>query len=206
MSYSTFTLPKVESTFALTVTTQPIFRQVAPVPLSPTVQQYLLQFRSLALSMTTEKAKSELLVAPLLVEAWQQSRTKVSIYSGVELNVDAEAGLNGVCDYLFGRGEQLAYVTAPLLAVVEAKRDSIPEGLGQCAAEAVAIWRFNRDRNHPVEPVFGCVTTGSQWKFLRLDGKNLVVDFDEYSIFQPDQILGILLQIIGHTPNPEEPT
>jgi len=113
------------------------------------------------------------------------------------LNVDAAAGLNGTCDFLLCRSDNLYFVTAPVLAAVEAKRDSIPAGLGQCAAEMVAAQRFNQQSGTPIEPVYGCVTTGANWRFLRLSGSRLDIDVDEYLISQPDRILGVLLHCCG---------
>jgi hypothetical protein len=200
MSYRDFTLPKVQQDFGLaTNTTQQLFAQVAPVPLSETMRRYLDAFQPLGMSIPTEKGRSELLVAPLLAEVWGRSRHQISLYSGVELNVDEAAGLTGVCDFLLGQSPQLFFVEAPVLAVVEAKRDSIPEGLGQCAAEMVAVQRFNQKANKARDPVYGCVTTGAQWRFLRLTGQRLEIDLDEYQLAQADRILGVLLHCCGVT-------
>jgi hypothetical protein len=200
MSYRDFTLPKVQQDFGLTTnTTQQLFAGVAPVPLSETLRRYLDDFQPLGMSIPTEKGRSELLVAPLLAEVWRRSGHQVSLYSGVELNVDEATGLTGVCDFLLGKSPQLFYVEAPIVAVVEAKRDSIPEGLGQCAAEMVALQRFNQKANKPSDPVYGCVTTGSLWRFLRLSDKRLEIDLDEYHLGQVDRILGVLLHCCGAT-------
>lgn len=198
MSFRDFTLPKVQQDFGLmTDTSQQLFVDVAPVPLSETLRRYLNDFQPLGMSIPTEKGRSELLVAPLLAEVWRRSGHRVSLYSGVELNVDEAAGLTGVCDFLLGRSPQLFYVEAPVVAVVEAKRDSISDGLGQCAAEMIAVERFNRQRNQPHDAVYGCVTTGTLWRFLRLEGKRLDIDLDEYQIAQADRILGVLLHCCG---------
>ena len=111
--------------------------------------------------------------------------------------MDEKAGLAGVCDFLLCRSENLYYVTSPVLVAVEAKRDSIPDGLGQCAAEMVAAQLFNQNAGKPIDTIYGCVTTGANWKFLRLRGQRLEIDFDEYSINQPDRILGVLLHCCG---------
>jgi hypothetical protein len=198
MSFRDFTLPKVQQDFGLTTdTTQQLFAHVAPVSLSETMRRYLADFQPLGMSLPTEKGRSELLVAPLLAEVWRRSGHRISLYSGVEFNVDDAVGLNGVCDFLLGRSPQLFFVDSPVVAVVEAKKDSIPEGLGQCAAEMVAVQRFNQKANKPQDPVYGCVTTGTQWRFLRLTGKRLEIDLDEYPIAQADRILGVLLHCCG---------
>lgn len=198
MRFRDFTLPKVQQDFALKIdATQRLFAQVAPVALSETMRRYLDDFQTLGMSMPTEKGRSELLIAPLLAEVWRRSEHRVSLYSGVEINVDESAGLNGVCDFLLGRSPQSYYVEAPVVAVVEAKKDSIPEGLGQCAAEMVALQTFNQKAGKPYDPIYGCVTTGTLWRFLRLSGKRLEIDLDEYQLAQADRILGVLLHCCG---------
>ncbi|HEX5271192.1 MAG TPA: hypothetical protein VFW33_11915 [Gemmataceae bacterium] len=198
MSFRDFNLPKVQQDFGLTTdTTQQLFADVRPVPLSEALRHYLGDFQALGMSMPTEKGRSELLVAPLLAEVWRRSGHRISLHSGVELNVDETAGLNGTCDFLLGLSPQLFYVQAPVVAIVEAKRDSIPEGLGQCAAEMVGVQRFNQNANMPHDPIYGCVTTGAQWRFLRLAGKRLDIDLDEYQLAQADRILGVLLHCCG---------
>lgn len=198
MSFRDFTLPKAQQDFALTVdATQQLFAQVAPVALSETMRRYLDDFQTLGMSIPTEKGRSALLIAPLLAEVWRRSEHRISLYSGVELNVDEAAGLNGVCDFLLGLSPQLYYVEAPIVAVVEAKKDSIPEGLGQCAAEMVALQSFNQKAGKPYDPVYGCVTTGTLWRFLRLSGKRLEIDLNEYQLAQADRILGVLLHCCG---------
>lgn len=198
MSFRDFTLPKVQHDFELTAdATRQLFAQVAPVPLSETMRRYLDDFQPLGMSIPTEKGRSELLVAPLLAEVWRRSDHRISLYSGMELNVDEAAGLNGFCDFLLGRSPQLNYLEAPILAVVEAKKDSIPDGLGQCASAMVAVQRFNQKAGKPLDPVYGCVTTGTLWRFLRLSDKRLEIDLDEYPIAQAERILGVLLHCCG---------
>jgi hypothetical protein len=131
MSFRNFTLPKAQQDFGLTTdTSQRLFTAVVPVPLSEPLRPYLDDFQPLGMSIPKEKGRSELLVAPLLGEVWRRSEHRISLYLGVELNVDEAVGLNGVCDFLLGRSTQLFYVEAPVVAVVEAKKDSIPDGLG----------------------------------------------------------------------------
>lgn len=71
--------------------------------------------------------------------------------------------------------------------------------MGQCAAEMVAAQRFNDKAGKPIDPIYGCVTTGSNWKFFRLSGQQLDIDIGEYLINEPDRILGVLLHCCGVT-------
>lgn len=198
MSFREFDLPKAQRDFDLTLgAAEPLFAAVAAVPISTGLAGYWERVMPLGLGLITEKARSELLTAPLLAEVWHRSGRQVVLLSGVEWTVDVAAGLNGVADFLLCQSTVFYYVTAPVLAAVEAKRDSIPDGLGQCAAAMVAAQRFNQQAGKPIDPIYGCVTTGSVWKFLRLSGRQLDIDIDEYSINQPDRILGVLLHCCG---------
>ena len=205
MAYSSFTLPTVEEQFGLMVTTRdPLFRGVAAVPAGDDVHRTLDTFGQLALSVNTEKARSEWLIAPVLGELWIRARSTICLLSGVDFTFDKETGLTGVVDYLIGNGPQISYVKAPILAVVEGKNESIPSGQGQCAAEMVAALRYNQMKKSAIDTVYGLVTTGTNWRFHRLRGTELAIDPHEYLSGDVDQILGILLHIVGM--NPAEPT
>ena len=200
MSFQEFDLPKVQRDFGLTMdTNRSLFELVAPIAISYGLARFWENVLPLGLSQITEKARSELLTAPLLAEVWHRSDRQIAVLSGVPLVVDDTVGLNGVCDFLLCLSSNLYFVSAPVLVAVEAKRDSIPDGLGQCAAEMIAAQRFNQNAGKPIDPIYGCVTTGSVWKFLRLTGPHLDIDIDEYGIAQPDRILGVLLHCCGVT-------
>jgi hypothetical protein len=159
----------------------------------------MTRYLPLGFALGTEKARSEILVAPLLAEVWFRSNRRIAIYSGLELTVDPALGLSGVCDFMLGISKQMLFIEAPIVAIVEAKRDSIPDGLGQCAAAMVAARRFNHEQKKPYEIVYGCVTTGINWKFLKLESSALLIDASEYVVTQADRILGVLLHCCGVT-------
>jgi hypothetical protein len=198
MSYSDFTLSDVQSKFGIEVETVPrLFGQVPPVALTPYVQELLREQLPLALANNTEKGRAEWLIAPLLGEFWRRCGGRISVFSGLPLDVDAELGLVGRADFLIGLPPQLHYVTSPLMAIIEAKNDDIAGGLGQCAAVMVGAQLFNQKHKKPIAIIHGCVSDGAQWKFLKLVGKKLTIDLMEYQITQADQILGILMHIAG---------
>jgi len=201
MAYSDFDLERARAELGLTVRTRKDpFGPVPPVPRDPAVAAFLARNRRLALAVNTEKARSEWLISPLLSEVWRRGEDRIALFSGVPLNADPAAGLVGVCDYILGYPPQLDYVTAPLMVIVEAKNENIPRGFGQCAAAMVGAQRFNRGRNPDIDTVYGCVTNGAEWKFLRLRGTELDIDSAEYLISEPDRILGLLLHCVGLTP------
>ena len=122
------------------------------------------------------------------------------VFAGVTLDVDKASGLTGVCDYLMTRSREVYYVRGPLFAVVEAKKEDIAAGLGQCAAEMVAVRLFNEKEGNPLPVVYGCVTNGGAWRFLKLEGQTLFIDKTEYHIQNVAAILGILLHIAAAAP------
>jgi hypothetical protein len=89
--------------------------------------------------------------------------------------------------------------SAPVVALVEAKRDDIHEGLGQCVAEMVAAQIFNQREGNDIPAVHGAVTTGTVWIFLCLVGQTVTVDLHEYTLTQPEKLLGILLAMVHGT-------
>lgn len=197
MAYNNFTLDMLIQQFGLHVVSEMgVFAGSAPVALSALLQEILAESVPLALDISTEKARSELIISPVLVEVRRQFGGRISLFSGVDFTVDAEAGLSGVCDFLFSLSPLQLIVQAPVVAVVEAKNDNIKSGLGQCVAELLAAQRFNAQRGLELPHLYGVVTTGSAWKFLRLSGVDVMVDESEYHIGQPEMILGILVSII----------
>ena len=198
MAYSEFDLADVAVKLGIAVADHAdLFAGVSAVPLSPPVEGLLRLYFPLAIANGTEKARSELLIAPVLADAREQLGRRVSLFSGWDFVVDKAKGLNGVCDYILCRSPQQEFITAPVAVVVEAKNENIKGGLGQCGAEMVAARLFNERSGRGDEPVFGCVTSGNVWRFLRLVGSDLHIDQKEYYLTtHPGQIVGILLHIL----------
>ena len=115
---------------------------------------------------------------------------------------DPANSLSGYCDYLLGRGQQRMPVTAPILVVFEAKNENIYDGFPQCIAAMVGAQRFNRKHATDIETVYGCSTTGDNWKFMQLEGTRLAIDLTEYQLGEADRILGIILHMVGPIPQP----
>ncbi len=151
----------------------------------------------LALAINTEKARSEFIIAPVLAAFRKRFDRKVSLFSGVDFSVDRERNLNGTCDFIISRSPEQFYVAAPVVAVVEAKKENIVGGLGQCLAEMVAARIFNETEKTGVSVVYGVVTTGSAWKFLKLSGERAYIDLLEYHVENLATIFGILSVMIG---------
>lgn len=147
----------------------------------------------------TEKVRSELLIAPILVELRKQTGRTISFFSGVDFTVDESQGLNGVCDYIISRSPEQLFISAPVLIIFEAKNENIKGGLPQCIAAMIAAQRFNQREGNMIPVIHGAVTTGTTWRFLQLENNTIRIDDREYYIDSVDKIMGILTSITGHT-------
>ena len=193
MSYSEFTLESVQIAFDLPITERAnLLNDTALSESSDFLKELLKEFAPLALAMNTEKARSELIIAPILVEVRKHFLDRASLFSGVELNVDRDRGLNGVCDFLLSRSPSQLMLKAPVVVIVEAKKENINGALGQCIAEMWAAKLFNQQHQNDIPIIYGAATTGNDWKFLRLCDRLVEIDLTEYQLSNIDKILGIL--------------
>lgn len=198
MAYSNWTLEAVKKAFQLEEVNAPgIFSNIEPVEPSAHLATALARNVPLAFAIGTEKAKSELIVSAVLVELWEHFDRSISFFSGIDFNVDAENGLTGVCDFLVSLSPAQFHLEAPVIALVEAKRDNLTVGLGQCVAEMVAAQRFNAERKNDTPCVYGTITSGIDWIFLKLEGKKLQIDMAAYTIERCDKILGLLASMVA---------
>ena len=139
MAYSNFTLDTAQEAFDLEeIDAAGIFADIEPVDPSQLLMDVLARKLPLATAIGTEKAKSEMIVADVLVELREQLECRISLFSGIDFNVDPENGLTGVCDFVVSLSPRQFSLKAPVVVLVEAKNDNLEIGLGQCVAEMVA--------------------------------------------------------------------
>jgi hypothetical protein len=194
MAYSNFTLETVISTFQLkSEITHNLFEDVPEVECSDYLRTTLDRYLNLATSINSEKARSEFIIAPVLGELKYLCQNQISLFSGKEFNVDPEQGLIGFCDYIICLSPIQLYIQNPVVLLVEAKKEDIIGGLGQCVASMLGAQLFNRNHNSKVDVVYGAVTSGTSWRFVKLDDKHIFIDDKEYFILEIAKILGILL-------------
>ena len=155
----------------------------------------------LALATDTEKSRSEMIVFPVLLEVKEQKANEIALFSGNDFTVDPSVGLNGNPDFLISSDKEQYFIVAPVMTIVEAKNNNLNSGLGQCGAEMLAAKIFNENEGKDVPVIYGCVTSGTAWKFLRLTGNILYIDKVEVSLFPCDRLLGIFLSILTNLTN-----
>jgi hypothetical protein len=193
MSYSDFSLEKIQKQFNLIIKeNDELFTEILPLEPSKLLKEFLRQNANLALKINTEKARSEMIIAPILLDFKNQAKTPISLFSGVDFNVDSQQGLNGICDFLITASPEQLFIKSPVITLVEAKKENIMGGLGQCISEMIAAQIFNQQEGNQIPTILGVVTSGNIWKFLQLEGQECRIDLNEYYLKDLPQILGIL--------------
>ena len=197
MSYSDFTLRKVKQTFGInTIEDQKFLPEIKPIAASTTLTDFLVESLPLAIATGSEKARSELIISPVLLEVRKILQRKISLFSGADFTVDSALGLNGVCDFVLSLSPEQLEVEAPAVMIVEAKKSDLNPGIGQCIAEMIAAQKFNEINNKSIPTIYGSVTNGTVWRFLQLTEQTLTIDFTDYTLPPVDVILGILVWMV----------
>ncbi|NET49663.1 MAG: hypothetical protein F6K09_13265 [Merismopedia sp. SIO2A8] len=205
MPYSKFNLVSVQTTFGLDIhETVHFLPDLPPITPDSLLKDTLAETIPLALAQGNEKARSEWIINPILTAVRRLSNAQVSIFSGREFNIDPEQELVGYVDFLIARSPRLLVLESPIMMMVEAKPENLNAGLGQCAAEMIAAQIFNQRSNQAAghsssdydAPIYGCVTNGELWKFLKLHHKTLTIDLEPYALEPLGRLLGILLHLV----------
>ena len=198
MSYSDFTLKKVKDELQLhLIEDVDLFFAIPEIQVNDFLLKILDYNVPLALAIGTEKARSELIIVNVLLELRKSLANQVSLFSGVNLDVDKEKGLAGFCDFVISKSTEQLYLTAPIITIVEAKNECITGGLGQCIAEMYAATIFNAKENLPLPAIYGVVTTGTNWKFLKLEHNTVTIDLREYYIANINKLMAIFMAMIS---------
>ncbi|MEC4880616.1 MAG: hypothetical protein SAL70_04595 [Scytonema sp. PMC 1070.18] len=198
MPYNKFDLQTLVTDFNLELSENTrLFLNIQPVEPSDLLLTLLEENLPLATAINTEKARSELIIFPILLEVKRKMNNEISVFSGQEFTVDIARGLNGNPDFLISKSREQFFITAPVMTLVEAKNQDINSGLGQCGSEMVAAQIYNAKNNQPINVVYGCVTTGVLWRFLSLENQTLFIDKLEIPLEPVERLIGIFLQILS---------
>ncbi len=198
MSYSDFTLKKVKEQLKIKVVEdRDLFSKTNEIEISDYLSTTLKYNVPLALAVGTEKFRSELIIANILLEVRRILKDKISLFSGINLEVDKQQDLNGFCDFLISKSPEQYYLNAPIITIVEAKNENISGGLGQCIAEMFAAYLFNEKEGLILPNIYGVVTTGNTWKFLKYELNTVYIDVPEYHVTNINKIVGILVNMVN---------
>jgi hypothetical protein len=194
MSYSDFTIEEVRRRFHLMFRDQPLFPEIGTIEPFAWLAHMLKEGKDLA--VLSEKARSEFIVAPVLMACRELLQGKIHVFSGITLNAAPEQGLTGECDFILARTASTFAVQGPLMVVLEAKKNDIEEGLGQCAAQMLGARLYNEKDGTPVPIIYGCVTTGDSWQFSKLEGHELILHPARLRIEEVGKILWLLVECV----------
>ncbi|QSJ17718.1 hypothetical protein JYQ62_02230 [Nostoc sp. UHCC 0702] len=197
MPYSQFTnISKVKEAFGLKTQEGGRFLpDIQKIEVSATLKAYLEESIPLA-SSASEKARSEGIIYPVLLEVRRILNRQVSLFSGEDFTVDESVGLNGMCDFLLSRSTEVLEIEAPVLVLVEAKKADLRTGFGQCIAEMVAAQRFNAAKNRPISIIYGSISSGTQWRFLKLENDIVTIDLLDYPLPPVEEIVAMLVWML----------
>ena len=155
----------------------------------PTTQQNLARLTDLKnrieeslpyISLTSETARREFLIAPVIMELIHYTHAKVRVEYGLNINNQ----LKGVVDYYIKADNQLL--------VIEAKNADLERGIVQLAVELIAFDNWSII-DHPI--LYGAVSIGNIWQFVILhrESKEITQDLNLYRV--PND-LEILMKIL----------
>jgi hypothetical protein len=194
MAYTDFTLESIEEKFGVINQRRSLFVPVQPLQVSAGLQQAL--DRANELVVRTEKAKSEWIVAPILLEIRILTNRFFTIFSGDNLPADDVAGLRGECDFILAKDTGTFDINHPILSVVEAKKNDLDIGIPQCAAQLIGARVFNQRKGVSVHALYGCVTTADEWVFMRLKDNEIVIDTRKYYLVEIGELLALFVKLI----------
>jgi hypothetical protein len=194
MAYSDFSLEDLESKFGIRNRLDELFDEVLPIKPSETLENALALARELP--VRSEKAKSELIILPILLELRNINSKYFTIYSGDHLNVDEN--LKGECDFILAKDVNSFTINYPIIHIVEAKKSDIDEGIKQCAAQLLGAKIFNEKKDVHLDKLYGCSTTADDWQFLRLENDTVFVDKKKYYLGEIEELLGVFQIIIDY--------
>jgi hypothetical protein len=192
MPYSSFSLKQVQQDFQLQLSSTAFLLNIPPIPPSSSLADSLAEGIPLAKALSTEKARSEFIIAPILLELRRLLDRRISLFSGEDFTIDPSLGLSGICDFVVSKSPSQFTIEAPAIILIEAKKGELKAGWGQCIAEMVAAQKFNNSAGQPIPNIYGTVTSGTLWQFFRLTDRTISIDSTEYPLPPADQILGIL--------------
>ncbi|OQY29833.1 MAG: hypothetical protein B6244_02420 [Candidatus Cloacimonetes bacterium 4572_55] len=206
MDYENFSsLEEAKRVFHIQISDQePLFGHIKSCHVGEFLNTLFKDFGSLTHKVGKNRELSELIIAPILIQVRNIIGYGVCLLSDVEFDVDPSRGLTGECDYLFIRSEESFLITRPILpiAVAEARPQAVHRSFPRCIAQMVAAQLHNRMEGTDVKRVYGCITTGTVWKFLLLENARVMIDRDDYYIDDLGKILAIFVDMI-HVSSPD---
>ena len=191
--FSKITFNDIEERLGIDIKRGNFIPQLPETAIADALQKQL-QSNQEDMIMLSEKAISEAIIAPVLMFVKRMNQDKISLFSG-ELLTDGL--VSGFCDFMFVGNSQAFFPQPPVVILVEAKRHDLISALPQCIGEMYIARKINRKAEIEEERIFGCVTTGKEWKFLQLMHREVIIQDKDFLITELEKIVGIFNWMIN---------
>lgn len=196
MAYKKYTAKEVDELLLLKLVEVDLFENQAIQLQTPSLRLSLNIEMAREMAITTKKAVSEYLVSPILSEIKIANKNKVTLFSGEQINVDRTRNLNGEVDFFFTKKTHSFGMKSPILCIAEAKIGLIDKGIPQAAAQMYAARLKNEQEGKPIPVIYGAVTDGKTWRFLKLEEQTLYTDYNILYLDNLQLLLGTLQWVI----------
>ena len=192
--YSSFSFKAVKKQFGLKSVKGILFDDLQPLQPSDGLLDFLGKTSKMAI--VSEKSRSEWIVAPIMVEMKSRNLDKMNVLSGENMDVAKEQSLTGECDFIFVKDPDALTVESLIFCLVEAEKNDLMSGIGQCAAQMVGARMLNEQDGVNFPVIYGCATTGLDWQFLKLENQLITIERNVKYINELPYLLGMFQRII----------
>ena len=192
--YSSFSFPSVKKQFGLKSVRGVIFDNLEPIEPSSWLIDTLKMASQMAI--VSEKSRSEWLVSPIMMAIKNANKDKMNVLSGENMNVAKDQSLTGECDFIFVKDPDTFNVESLIFCLVEAEKNDLVSGIGQCTAQMIGARMINEQDGVNFPVIYGCVTTGTDWQFLKLEDQLVTLERNLKYINELPYLLGTFQRII----------
>ncbi len=196
MAYRKFKLTELEAKFGIQNQLLRWLDASKTTPIEPSSLLKMVIERATLAPLSTEKAVSERVISPIMTEILELNTDTIQLFSGEIINADDDNGLKGEIDFLFNYRPHSPTPEVPIFSITESKIGLLHKAWGQAAAQMLGVFIINQKLNHPLNIVFGSVTDGNSWQFLKLENKVVSIDSRVYTLTELPIILGIFQSFI----------
>ncbi|WP_338792149.1 hypothetical protein V9L05_16365 [Bernardetia sp. Wsw4-3y2] len=196
LNYNKFSFDRIKRRFNLNEVQKDLFEGITPVEPSEWLKQTMEITADLPIK--TEKARTEFILMPVLLELRKRTERMFTIYSGEYFNVEPREGLAGPSDIILSMGAESYSISSPVMSIVQAYKNNLDLGLGKCVAQMIAADIFNEREDNHITTIYGCVTTGEQWLFLRLEGDTIQIHPHRFFLNELTDIIGMFQAMLDN--------
>jgi len=196
MNYNKFSFDRIKRRFNLNEVQKDLFEGITPIEPSDWLKQTMEITADLPIK--TEKARTEFILMPILLELRKRTNRMFTIYSGEYFNVEPREGLAGPSDIILSMGAESYSISSPVMSIVQAYKNNLDLGLGKCVAQMIAADIFNEREDNQITTIYGCVTTGEQWLFLRLEGDTIQIHPHRFFLNELTDIIGMFQSMLDN--------